>query len=298
MDEESINDRTKVIGEILSTKFEEIENRALGNTCDSGIPVSFYDYDAMTQGLPRGGLIVLGGRPAMGKTSLSLNMALNVAKTQNLPICLFHLEISKEQISNRLLSMEIGIESGRLRTGRLELDEWSLLSEGIDSLSKLPLHINDKPISSIQEMQSICQKIKEESTKKSLGLVILDYVQLLDYLPISDVSNREEYLLKLAKSLKRMAEELNVPVIVISQLSKDVEKRRNKRPMLSDIRDFEPLEVYSDIITMIYRDEYYNPETEDRGIAEIITCKHRNGPLGTVKLLFEPQFTRYRNLAA
>ena len=126
--------------------------------------------------------------------------------------------------------MEIGIESGRLRTGRLELDEWSLLSEGIDSLSKLPLHINDKPISSIQEMQSICQKIKEESTKKSLGLVILDYVQLLDYLPISDVSNREEYLLKLAKSLKRMAEELNVPVIVISQLSKDVEKRRNKRP--------------------------------------------------------------------
>jgi replicative DNA helicase len=194
--------------------------------------------------------------------------------------------------------MELGIESGRLRTGRLQQDEWFLLNEGINSLSKLPLHITDKPISSIQEMQLICQKIKDESTKKSLGLVILDYVQLLDYLPISDISNREEYLLKLAKSLKRMAEELNVPVIVISQLSKDVEKRRNKRPMLSDINDFEPLEVYSDIITMIYRDEYYNPETEDRGIAEIITCKHRNGPLGTVKLLFEPQFTRYRNLAA
>ena len=182
MSEERINERTKVIGEILSTKFEEIENLALGNTCNSGVPVSFYDYDAMTQGLPRGGLIVLGGRPAMGKTSLSLNMALNVAKTQNLPICLFHLEISKEQISNRLLSMEIGIESGRLRTGRLQLDEWSLLTEGIDSLSKLPLHITDKPISSIQEMQSICQKIKDESSKKSFGLVILDYVQLLDYL--------------------------------------------------------------------------------------------------------------------
>ena len=298
MSEESINGSTKVIGEILSTKFEKIKNVALGNTCDSGIPVSFYDFDALTQGLPRGGLIVLGGRPAMGKTSLSLNMALNVSKTQNLPVCLFHLEISKEQISNRFLSMELGIESGRLRTGRLQLEEWSLLSKGIDSLSKLPLHITDQPISSIQEMQSICQKIKEESEQKSLGLVILDFVQLLDYLPISDVSNREEYLLKLAKSLKRMAEELNVPVIIISQLSKDVEKRRNKRPMLSDIRDFEPLEVYSDIITMIYRDEYYNPETEDRGIAEMITCKHRNGPLGTVKLLFEPQFTRYRNLAA
>ena len=298
MSEASIHDRTKVIGEILITKFEEIENRALGNTCDSGISVSFYDFDALTQGLPRGGLIVLGGRPAMGKTSLSLNMALNVSKTHNLPVCLFNLEISKEQISNRFLSMELGIESGRLRTGRLQLDEWSLLAEGIDSLSKLPLHITDQPISSIQEMQAICQKIKEESAKKSLGLVILDYVQLLDYLPISEVSNREEYLLKLAKSLKRMAEELNVPVIIISQLSRDVEKRRNKRPMLSDIRDFEPLEVYSDIITMIYRDEYYNPETEDRGIAEIITCKHRSGPLGTVKLLFEPQFTRYRNLAA
>ena len=296
MMEENNPDRTKVIGEILSTKFEEIESRALGKS-ESGIPVSFYDFDALTQGLPRGGLIVLGGRPAMGKTSLSLNMALNVTKTQNLPVCLFHLEISKDQISNRLLSMELGIESGRLRTGRLELDEWSLLSEGIDSLSKLPLYITDQPISSIKEMQSICQNIKDESEKKSLGLVILDYVQLLDYLPISDLSNREEYLLKLAKSLKKMAEELNVPLIIISQLSKDVEKRRNNRPMLSDIRDFEPLEVYSDIITMIYRDEYYNPETEDRGITEIITCKHRNGPLGTVKLLFEPQFTRYRNLA-
>ena len=295
--EESIPDRTKVIGEILSTKYEEIENHALGNS-ESGIQVCFYDFDALTQGLPRGGLIVLGGRPAMGKTSLSLNMALNVSKTHNLPVCLFHLEISKEQISNRFLSMELGIESGRLRTGRLQLGEWSLLSEGINSLSKLPLHISDQPISSIQEMQSICQKIKEESEQKSLGLVILDYVQLLDYFPISNVSTREEYLLKLAKNLKRMAEELNVPVIIISQISKDVEKRRNKRPMLSDIKDFEPLEVYSDIITMIYRDEYYNPKTEDRGIAEIITCKHRNGPVGTVKLLFEPQFTRYRNLAA
>ncbi len=296
MIKENILERTKVIGAILSTKFEEIESRALGKS-ESGIPVSFYDYDALTQGLPRGGLIVLGGRPAMGKTSLSLNMALNVSKKQNLPVCLFHLEISQEQISNRFLSMELGIESGRLRTGRLQLDEWSLLSEGINSLSKLPLYITDQPLSSIQEMQSICQKIKEQSEKNSLGLVILDYVQLLDYLPISDVSNREEYLLKLTKSLKRMAEELNVPVIIISQLSKDVEKRKNKRPMLSDMRDFEPLEVYSDIITMIYRDEYYNPETEDRGITEIITCKHRNGPLGTVKLLFEPQFTRYRNLS-
>ncbi len=158
MSEESINDRTKLIGEILSTKFEEIENRALGNTYDSGIPVSFYDYDAMTQGLPRGGLIVLGGRPAMGKTSLSLNMALNVAKTHNLPICLFHLEISKEQISNRLLSMELGIESGRLRTGRLQQDEWFLLNEGINLLSKLPLHITDKPISSIQEKMENLEK--------------------------------------------------------------------------------------------------------------------------------------------
>jgi len=131
-----------------------------------------------------------------------------------------------------------------------------------------------------------------------LGLVILDYLQLLDYLPISEITNREEHVLNLTKGLKLMAENLNVPVIVISQLNKDVEKRFNKRPMLSDISDFDPLEIYSDIITMIYRDEYYDPDTEDRGIAEIITCKHRNGPLGTVKLLFEPQYTRYRNLAA
>ena len=297
MREESINDRAKLIGEVLRTKFEDIENHALGNL-ESGVPVCFYDYDAMTRGLPRGGLIVIGGRPAMGKTSFSLNMALNVAKTQNLPICLFQLEINKEQICDRFLSMELGIESGRLRTGRLQHDEWPLLRKGIESLSKLPLHITDQPISSIKEMQTICQKIKDQSEMNSLGLVILDYLQLIDFLSVSGISRREEHLLNLIKSLKLMAENLNVPVIVISQLNKDVEKRFNKRPILSDIRGFDPLEIYSDIITMIYRDEYYDPETEDRGIAELITCKHRNGPLGTVKLLFEPQYTRYRNLAA
>ena len=297
MSEEITNDRTKLIREVLKTKFEDIENHALGNI-ESGVPVCFYDYDAMTRGLPRGSLIVIGGRPAMGKTSFSLNMALNVAKTQNLPVCLFQLEISKEQISDRFLSMELGIESGRLRTGRLHHNEWPLLKKGIEFLSKLPLHITDQPLSSINEMKIICQKIKEQSEKKSLGLIILDYLQLLDYLPISEITNREEHVLNLIKGLKLMAENLNVPVIVISQLNKDVEKRFNKRPMLSDIRDFDPLEIYSDIITMIYRDEYYDPDTEDRGIAEIITCKHRNGPLGTVKLLFEPQYTRYRNLAA
>ena len=297
MSEESIPERTKLIGQILRNKFEEIENLAL-NTKYSGVPVCFNDYDNMTQGLPRGGLIVIGGRPGMGKTAFSLNIALNVVKTHNLPVCIFNLQISKEQISNRFLSMEVGIESGRLKTGKIQHDEWSFLSEGIDYLSQLPLHITERSINSIPKIQKICQKIKKKSEKNSLGLVILDYLPLLENLPISELFNKEEYLLGLAKSFKTMAEELNVPVLVISPLSNDLEKRNNKRPTLSDIRNFDQLELYSDVVSLIYRDEYYNPETEDRGITEIITCKHRNGPLGTVKLLFEPQYTRYRNLAA
>ena len=296
MKEENIHARIQTIEKILSTKYEKIANRSLGTT-ENGISVGFHDYDAITQGLPRGGLIVLGGRPAMGKTSFALNMGLNVAKSKDLPVCIFSLETSQENISNCLLSIELEIESMRLRTGRLQQNEWGLLGKSISSLSQLPIHLSDIPPSSIDEIQQMCHKIKDESKPKNLGLVILDYFQLLDYLSISDLSNKEEYLLKLTKSLKAMAEDLNVPVIVTSQLSKDLEKRENKRPMLGDILDFASLEVYADIITLIYRDEYYNPKTEDRGITEIITCKHRNGPLGTVKLLFEPQFGRYRNLS-
>jgi len=283
----------KTVASILTTTFNEIESRANG-TSVAGIPVNFYDFDAMTQGLQRGDLIVFGGRPAMGKTSMALNIAKNVAQLHNLPVCIFSLEMSKEQLTYRLLAMEVGIEASRLRTGRLQQDEWPYLGEGIKSLGELPLFITDKSNITVDEMIAKCQDIKEQK-KSELGLVVIDYVQLMDG---AQYSSRDEELSKIVVQLKEMAKLLQVPVIVLSQLNRAIEHRRNKRPMLSDLRETQSLESHADVVTMIYRDEYYNPETEDRGITELITCKHRNGPVGTVKLLLEPQFARFRNLAA
>jgi replicative DNA helicase len=278
--------------EILTRTFEEIETCALG-TAVAGIPVNFYDLDALTQGLQRSDLIIVAGRPAMGKTSFVLNIAKNVAQFHNLPVAVFSLEMSKEQLTYRLLSMEVGIESGRLRTGRLHEEEWPLLGKGISSLGALPLHIYDKPNAGLLEMRSMCRGLMAE-TGKELGLVIIDYLQLMEG---STPDNREQEISRITRGLKGMARELNVPVIALSQLSRGVEARTNKRPMLSDLRESGSIEQDADLVLMIYRDEYYNPETPDRGITEVIVTKHRNGPVGTVKLLFEPQFTRFRNLA-
>ena len=279
--------------EILTSTFNEIESRSLG-TSVAGIPCNFYDLDAITQGLQRSDLIIVAGRPAMGKTSIVLNIAKNVAQLHALPVCVFSLEMSKEQLTYRLLSMEVGIESGRLRTGRLQQEEWPLLGQGINSLGQLPLFFDDKPNTGVLEMRSLCRRLMAE-TGKELGLIVIDYLQLMEG---STPDNRVQELSRITRGLKGMARELNVPVMALSQLSRGVESRTNKRPMLSDLRESGSIEQDADLVLMIYRDEYYNPETADRGITEVIVTKHRNGPVGTVKLLFEPQFTRFRNLAA
>ncbi len=284
------------IASLLTTTFDEIESRSIGTDLP-GLAINFYDLDAMTQGLQRGSLIVLGGRPAMGKTSLALNIAKNVSQIHQLPVCIFGLEMSKEQYTYRLLSMEVGIETGRLRAGRLTEGEWPLLGQGIENLGQLPLFINDKSKITVDEMIAKCQQVQEQENK-SLGLVVIDYVQLMDGKTFIHDESRDAELGDIVIRLKQMAQTLQVPVILLSQLNRDIECRINKRPMLSDLRETQALESHSDIVAMIYRDEYYNPETFDRGITELIICKHRNGPLGTVKLLFEPQYTRFRNLAA
>ena len=295
MTEEFINDYTITIAELLSERFDDIENHSLGKV-KSGVSVGFDYLDAMTHGLPRGSLIVLGGRPSMGKTTFSLNMALNVAKSQNLPICIFNLGISKEQICDRFLSIECKIDTNRIRTGKLTKDEWQSFADGINTIGTLPIFIADKHINSILDMQRICQSIKEQSVEQNLGLIILDYNRFHDYSPFMDVSKREENLSNLIKSLKSIAKGLNVPIILISQVDKDVEKKSNNRPFLSDLRDCNVLEFYADIISMIYRDEYYNPDTEDGGIAEIIFFKNNYGPIGFIKLLFECKYGIFRNL--
>jgi replicative DNA helicase len=279
--------------DILTSTFSDIESRSLGMVLP-GIPCGFYDLDAMTQGFQRSDLIIAAGRPSMGKTSFVLNIARNIAAFHKLPVAVFSLEMSKEQLVYRLLSSEVEIESGRLRAGRISQNEWEPLGHAISALSQLPVFIDDTPNISVTEMRSKARRLQAEQGG-ALGLILIDYLQLMEG---SGSENRVQELSRVTRALKGLARELSVPVIALSQLSRGVESRTNKRPMMSDLRESGSIEQDADLIIMLYRDEYYNPDTPDRGIAEIIITKHRNGPVGTVKLLFEPQFTRFRNLAA
>ena len=269
------SDDMKNLASIMPTTFENIEKSSIGRY-STGVPVSFYDLDAMTQGLQRGSLVVFAGRPSMGKTSFAMNLAQNVAKTNKLPVCYFSLEQSKEQLSYRFLSMELGIESGRLRTGRLQQDEWGLLGSEIEEIGEVPVFVCDKGSIKVKEMLSKSRKIKEKVGLGKLGLVVVDYIQMMDG---PNKESRDKELSKIIIDLKEMAKALDVPVVLMSQVSKEVESRLNKRPMLCDLRETESLESHADAVIMLYRDEYYHPETEDRGIAELIVTKHRNGPV-------------------
>ena len=279
---------------LLKRNFNQIENLSIGNIIPEGIPVSFYDFDAMTQGLRRGDLIAFAGRPSMGKTSLALQFAKNIA-SQNMPVCFFGFDMSKEQIAFRILAMESGIEIGRIRTGRLTSEEWTLANQINTKLESLPIFLEDKRCITIDDIKNKCTKISMINDDKNLGLIVIDSFHMMEDKSLDDYQIQ---LKRNIRDLKNLARELNVPVLITAPISRGVEDRENSRPMLSDIRDSDALEYYVDIIVMLYRDEYYDPETEDRGIAELIVTKHRNGPVGTVKMLFEPQFGRYRNLAA
>jgi replicative DNA helicase len=278
--------------DILIDTFSEIEQRSLGVVLP-GVPCGFYDLDAMTQGFQRSDLIIAAGRPSMGKTSFVLNMARNIAALQKLPVAIYSLEMSKLQLVYRLLSSEVEMESSRLRTGRIAQNEWEKLGHAISVLSQMPIFIDDTPNISVTEMRSKCRRLQAEQGG-ALGLILIDYLQLME----GGSDNRVQELSKITRSLKGLARELNAPIIALSQLSRGVESRTNKRPMMSDLRESGSIEQDADLIMMLYREEYYEPDTPDRGIAEVIITKHRNGPTGTVKLLFEPQFTRFRNLAS
>lgn len=277
------------ISETLIDSFQEIEDRSTGVT-PPGIPCGFYDLDAMTGGFQRSDLIIVAGRPSMGKTALSVQIGAKIAK-KGLPVAIFSLEMSKGQLVQRLLAGESKIESTRLRSGQIRESEWEPLTAAISSLAELPIFINDATSITVNDMKSKARKLKTEVGE--LGLIVIDYIQLME--GASD--NRAQDLSKITRALKGLARELSVPVIALSQLNRSVESRTNKRPMLSDLKESGSIEQDADLVMMIYRDDYYNPETSDRGIAEIILAKHRNGPTGTIKLLFDPQFTQFKNLA-
>lgn len=279
------------ISETLIQTFQEIETRQEGAALP-GISSEFYDLDVMTGGFQRSDLIIVAGRPSMGKTSFAVGIARNIA--EKFPVAIFSLEMSKEQLVQRLLASEAGIESNYLRTGRISQNQWSDLSRALGTLSELPMYIDDTANQTVMQMRSQVRRLQAEQGEK-LGLVLIDYLQLMEG---SGSDNRVQELSKITRSLKGLARELQVPVIALSQLSRGVEARTNKRPMMSDLRESGAIEQDSDLIIMLYRDEYYSPDTPDRGIAEVIITKHRNGPTGVVKLLFDPQFTRFRNLAS
>jgi replicative DNA helicase len=279
------------LSETLIHTFQDIESHHQGIALP-GISCNFYDLDAMTGGFQRSDLLIVAGRPSMGKTSFALNLAHNIAALHKLPVAVFSLEMSKEQLVQRLLSSEAGIESNRLRAGRVSQNEWEPLSHAIGNLSELSMFIDDTPNITVTEMRSQARRLQAEQGRE-LGLILIDYLQLME----GSGDNRVQELSKITRSLKGLARELNVPVIALSQLSRSVEARTNKRPMLSDLRESGSIEQDADLVIMLYRDSYYNPDSPDRNTAEVIIAKHRNGPTGTVKLLFDPHLTKFVNLA-
>ena len=280
------------IAETLVNTFNTIEELHQ-ETALPGIPSGYYDLDAMTSGFSRSDLIIIAGRPSMGKTAFSLCVASNIARESKLPIAVFSLEMSREQLTQRLLSGEARIPSNRLRSGRIAQNEFGQLIDGVERLSELPIYIDDTANLTVMQMRSQVRRLQAQQTVP-LGLVMIDYLQLMEG---GDNDNRVQQLSKMTRSLKGLARELNVPIVALSQLSRGVEQRTNKRPMLSDLRESGSIEQDADLVMMIYRDEYYNPDTPDRGITEVSIVKHRNGAVGTIKLLFNAELTKFESLA-
>lgn len=281
------------IREIVNESFARIEKRYEQRDALSGLSTGFYDLDEMTSGWQKSDLVIVAARPSMGKTAFTLNLAQHASVEKGTPVALFSLEMSKEQLVQRLLCSEARIDANKLRTGFLQTNDWTALSIAMGKLGEAPLYIDDSPAVSVLDIRAKCRRLKAEM--KDLGLIIIDYIQLMQGRKQSD--NRVQEVSEISRGLKTLARELNVPVIALSQLSRAVEARQNKRPMLSDLRESGSIEQDADIVMFIYRDDYYNPESDRRGEAEIIIAKQRNGPVGTVELLYQASITRFLNKA-
>ena len=273
------------------TKLEELYNQKSKIT---GVPTGFADLDDKTAGLHGSDLILVAARPAMGKTAFALNIAAHAAIKEKVPVAIFNLEMSKEQLVNRILCMEAMVDSNKVRTGKLEEDDWSKLASVVGPMSDAGIYIDDTPGISITEIRTKCRKLKME---KDIGLVVIDYIQLIQGSGSRKNGSREQEIAEISRSLKILAKELNVPVIALSQLSRAVESRPDHRPMLSDLRESGSIEQDADIVMFLYRDDYYNPDSEEKDISEVIIAKHRAGSTGTIKLLWMGNYTKFVNLA-
>ncbi len=280
------------IKQVVLNALDVIEKASKTRGNVTGIPTGFIDLDYKLSGLQNSDLILIAARPSMGKTAFVLNIAQHVAFRQNRAVAVFSLEMSKEQLVNRLFSLESHVDAQLLRTGNLKDTDWEKLIEGAGIIGKSKLIIDDTSGISIAEMRSKCRKYKLE---QGLDLIIIDYLQLMSGSSRRSNESRQQEISEISRSLKGLARELNVPVVALSQLSRAVESRTDKRPMLSDLRESGAIEQDADVCMFIYRDDYYNPDTDDKNIAEIIIAKQRNGPIGTVRLAWMPQYTRFGN---
>ncbi len=279
------------IRQVVMNALDKIEQSGRNKGAVTGIATGFIDLDYKTAGMQPSDLVLIAARPSMGKTAFVLNIAENVALKQNKTVAIFSLEMSKEQLVNRLLSMNSQVDSQHIRTGSLSDQEWDKLIESANVVGKSNLIIDDTPSISIAELRSKCRKYKLEH---NLSMIIIDYLQLMSGSGRSE--SRQNEISEISRSLKAVARELGVPVLALSQLSRAVEQRPDHRPMLSDLRESGAIEQDADVVMFIYRDDYYNPDTEEKGVSEIIIAKQRNGPIGTVKLAWLPSLTKFANL--
>lgn len=277
--------------EVLDDIFEEMKSK-INQEGNNGLITSYRDLDSILQGFQKSDLIIVAGRPSMGKTAFALNLAKRVVEKYNLPLLIFSLEMSRQQIIYRFISTEAKINNNRLKSNKMTSGEWKQLSKAMVTLSKLPIFIDDNSNLTVSDIRAKLRKVFIE--KKKNGLVIIDYLQLMKL--NTTMESRVQEISYITRNLKILAKEFEIPILVLSQLSRGVESRVNKRPMLSDLRESGSIEQDADIVIMLYRDDYYNEKNNLNSITEFIVSKHRNGPLGTAQLTFNPQYTSFENL--
>ena len=281
-----------IIEDLVAESFRQIEDRYYNKDDLVGVTTGFYDLNALTSGLQKSDLIILAARPSMGKTAFALNLAQNVALQGKKAVAIFSLEMPKQQLVKRMLCAEAEVDTRNTINGNLQPKDWEKLTEAMERLSEARIYIDDVPGVTATDIKAKCRRLMME--EKNLGLIVIDYLQLME--GGGNPNDRNQQISMISRALKGLARELDVPIIALSQLSRQVEQRPDKRPMLSDLRDSGAIEQDADIVMFIYRDEYYHKENvENKGKAELIIAKHRNGPVGTIELLFQSNITKFKN---
>jgi replicative DNA helicase len=291
--ERRVTDSLKPLNELLYASMDRLEQLFDRGEAITGVPTGYVDLDERLFGLQPNALVIVGARPAVGKTAFALGMAAHAAVVARVPTLVFSLEMGSEEITNRLLVSEARVDAGRMRNGRLTEPDWPKISDAVARLGDAPLFIDDNPNTTVMEIRAKARRLK--ARQGGLGLIIIDYLQLMSggY----NAENRQLEVSAISRGLKILARELEVPVVALSQLSRQLESRADKRPTLADLRESGSLEQDADVVMFLYRDELYNPDTADRGVAEVLVAKHRNGPTGKVSLSFLEQYTKFVNMA-